>query len=51
MDDKEFKVLEEEIEIKMYELRRLQQRYRNETGRNYVPTVKMDKPIWARKGK
>ena len=50
MDDK-LKQLEEEIEIAMYELRKLQQEHKKLTGRIFTPPVRMDKPIWARRGK
>ena len=52
MDDKErVKLIEEEIEITMYDLRRLQDKHKKLTGRIFTPPVRMDKPIWARRGK
>ena len=48
MTDQEFEKLKRKIEKKMYQLSILQRRYKKEVGKEYVPPIDFDKPIWAR---
>jgi hypothetical protein len=44
MTDKEFKKLKQDIEIKMVELWKLQEKYHKETGKDYVMPLYIETP-------
>jgi len=50
MTDKEFEDLKEDIEKADDKLERLKKLYKQQTGQNWVRPLRLERPIWARRG-
>jgi len=50
MTDKEFAKLQDDIEKNKAELERLKKLYKQQTGCNWVRPIRLELPIWARRG-
>ena len=51
MTNQEFKALEQNLERATNYLETLKKQYKDETGKTYVPPIRLDKPVWARRAK
>ena len=50
MTDKEFEDLNEDLEKTEAKLERLKKLYKQQTGCNWVRPLRLERPIWARRG-
>ena len=50
MTDKEFAKLQDDIEKNEAELERLKKLYKQQTGQTWVRPLRLELPIWARRG-
>ena len=51
MTDEEFEWLKQQLEITTIRLEKLQRKYKAEKGKRWVPEIRLENPIWARRGK
>ena len=50
MTDKEFEDLNEDLEKTEAKLERLKKLYKQQTGQTWVRPLRLERPIWARRG-
>ena len=50
MTDKEFEDLNEDLEKAEAKLERLKKLYKQQTGQTWVRPLRLERPIWARRG-
>ena len=50
MTDKEFEDLKEDLEKADDKLERLKKLYKQQTGQTWVRPLRLERPIWARRG-
>ena len=50
MKEDEFEKLKEDLEKADYEFERLKKLYKQQTGQNWVRPLRLERPIWARRG-
>ena len=50
MTDEEFNFLKQKLELNYLEEERLQAQYKSQTGKRWVPEIRVENPIWRRHG-
>ena len=48
MTDEEFEFLKQKLELNLIERDRLQELYKSQTGKRWVPEIRVENPIWRR---